>query len=393
MDTLYIELTNRCNVQCRMCFRHQMKRAIGDMDFNRYDDILRMAKDAGFKRIRLQMYGDPLLYNRLVEAINLAVDYYRFDYVDFNTNSAALDSDLSEGLLNTRLNQIIFSVTGMSQEVYEQFQGYKSSYTLEHVSKNILGFLDLKQKHKNKHLKTIMQYIYTPESKKDIKEYIDFWCNKVDDISISFLMSVFGNIKGVLNNEEKHVRCFHLGNELAVLVNGDVTTCCVDYLGSNSIGNLNQMNLGEVISSQVLQEQIRNNNNLKVDKLFSLCKRCDFIKHSDSKMIPYSVVSRYRSVIERLEAREYCLWGANDNASLFLYCLNLLRDDINDIKIVDSFKQGDFYGYDIVKPEESLIRNRYTIVFVDKQFNEVKPILDMWGGKYKSFYELLCDNK
>lgn len=63
-----------------MCFRQDMKRTIKDLEFGNYLEVLRMAQEINVKSIRLQMYGDPLCYPRLIEAIIAAQD--KFESID-----------------------------------------------------------------------------------------------------------------------------------------------------------------------------------------------------------------------------------------------------------------------------------------------------------------------
>ncbi len=44
-------------------------------------------------------------------------------------------------------------------------------------------------------------------------------------------------------------RCDGMKNQIAILSNGDVTTCCYDYNGSNSFGNLGNSDLRKILSS------------------------------------------------------------------------------------------------------------------------------------------------
>jgi Arylsulfatase regulator (Fe-S oxidoreductase) len=99
----------------------------------------------------------------------------------------------------------------------------------------------------------------TEESSTELKPYIDFWGNLVDDIEINFLGSWLGQIE----TEHKHVKekhpCMVLGRQVVVLVDGNVTTCCVDYRGENVFGNIREQPIDKIMQSGNLQEYIRAN--------------------------------------------------------------------------------------------------------------------------------------
>lgn len=111
LSTINVELTNRCNKKCWMCGRRKVEREYpyltlnyGDMDFPLVERIAGQLPP----NIVVQMHnnGEPLLYPRLGEAIEL----FDNQITSFNTNGK---------LLLEKADQIISSLDTMAISVIE----------------------------------------------------------------------------------------------------------------------------------------------------------------------------------------------------------------------------------------------------------------------------------
>ena len=76
---LDIELTNRCNLNCKFCPYHSedapfKPNIYEDMDFEMYKQIIDEGSKKGLKAVKLNYRGEPLLYDKLPEAIKYAKD-------------------------------------------------------------------------------------------------------------------------------------------------------------------------------------------------------------------------------------------------------------------------------------------------------------------------------
>ena len=66
--------------------------------------------------------------------------------------------------------------------------------------------------------------------------------------------------------------CFGMRDHFAILQNGDVTLCCIDFKGNTAIGNLNETRLEEILSSDELGRIIDGFKRYK--PIHPYCKRC-----------------------------------------------------------------------------------------------------------------------
>lgn len=64
-----IELTNRCNAKCTMCWRDEVKRKHEDLDFEDFQKMVLKAGEAGNRVFQLSFFGESTLYEKLPEAV------------------------------------------------------------------------------------------------------------------------------------------------------------------------------------------------------------------------------------------------------------------------------------------------------------------------------------
>lgn len=75
-------------------------------------------------------------------------------------------------------------------------------------------------------------------------------------------------------------KCLGLKEQIAILVNGEVTSCCLDTKGINSLGNLNNQSLKEILNSDKYKKALEALNNNKL--ILPLCVKCSYHHRFDS---------------------------------------------------------------------------------------------------------------
>ena len=66
--------------------------------------------------------------------------------------------------------------------------------------------------------------------------------------------------------------CFGMQDHCAVLYNGDVILCCIDYDGNTKVGSVNGSSLEEILSSEKVGEIVRGFKKMKL--VHPYCRRC-----------------------------------------------------------------------------------------------------------------------
>jgi len=96
--SLWINLSNVCNLECRYCFNSAGKRLDGELSFNELCNLVTDAYRLGCKKIVIVGSGEPLLdpnFKNIIEIINL----YEMETVLF-TNGITLNDSMCEFLLS-----------------------------------------------------------------------------------------------------------------------------------------------------------------------------------------------------------------------------------------------------------------------------------------------------
>jgi len=241
---VHIELNNTCNFKCHMCPIGKMKRKREFMDFATYKKIVDECAKLHIHHIKLFLLGEPLLHLKLVDFIKYA-KAAGIPIVSFDSNASLLSKIDQKALIKSGIDEIVFSVTGATQDTYKRFQ----NEDLAPIEANIKSFIGLKRKIGAKKPRVTMQFISSEDSKHEVANYIQKWSPYVDNVNISKLSDYYDpNKKSDLETRF----CHYLGSTLVVLSNGAIVPCCQDYEGSLSLGNIRNCSLSDAWGSKKL---------------------------------------------------------------------------------------------------------------------------------------------
>lgn len=217
-----------------------MKRLKQFMPFRLIKKIIEENPD--IKNIGLSNWGEPLLHYDLFKILDF-LDISKKN-VNMVTNATLLDSYMSQKLLKTNLNRLDFSVDAMGA-LYKKMRGH--SYLK--VKANIYTFLRYKRKFKSK-IENGIRALVSKENENQIKQLKKEW-KKVLNITFQPALTFKYKLKFKKCNQLKN-------NHVAILSNGDVTPCCVDFNGALKLGNVRNKTLNELNSIQHKQNDFCN---------------------------------------------------------------------------------------------------------------------------------------
>jgi MoaA/NifB/PqqE/SkfB family radical SAM enzyme len=117
LSKVYIEPTNRCNLDCRTCIRHSWDEELGHMDEATFSHIMKgiEAFDPP-PTVFFGGFGEPLSHHRIIEMVNSAKG--RRCRVELITNGTLLDERMSKGLIDAGLDTLWVSLDGATPESY-----------------------------------------------------------------------------------------------------------------------------------------------------------------------------------------------------------------------------------------------------------------------------------
>jgi MoaA/NifB/PqqE/SkfB family radical SAM enzyme len=275
--TAQICITNKCNFNCKMCQRFDLKVDIKQMEFETFEQII--DKLDPIESVILTGWGEPLLHPNLIKMIKLCKN--KDKKVRFTSNGALLHDQLIKDLVNSGLDEITFSIEEIHNS--ENSIGHDS---LQQINK-ILRFLEI-----NKGIiKVNIQSVLQKDNQEKILEIARFCkTNKVDRLRLTRLDIRFHDFERPTIREEKQLvnliskilknsktgidflphtafdgitknifkivypflhqfgkYCLRTFNDIYINVNGGVTPCCA--LPKFELGNILEDDLDNIWNS------------------------------------------------------------------------------------------------------------------------------------------------
>lgn len=256
-EVYQIEATNHCNMNCANCMRQTMQRDRGYLD---PELITIMGERGDFENsyfVELQMYGEPLLNNKLEEIIILLKKYNV--KVGFSTNGILIPKRLD---LISRLDYITVSL-----DSFDDYEKYRDGNKID----TLLNSLDL---------------IFTLDS----QPHVDLQCINFGD-GVEKSMKIIGEIAkergwskylirsvddcflGFRGNRDIDCKdlCLNPWMSVSLHWNGDVVPCGFSYDDEIIYGNLYENSLKDVWASERVEKLRRQH---LTGNLPDICQKC-----------------------------------------------------------------------------------------------------------------------
>ncbi|MFQ5786985.1 MAG: radical SAM/SPASM domain-containing protein [Thermodesulfobacteriota bacterium] len=255
-----IELTNNCNLRCKMCPHPRMARQKGFITKGIFKKIIDEIKGKS-EFVYLYGMGESLIHPEFFEL----ADYVKNSGLktSVSTNITLLTEEKSQKLLESGIDFIVLALDGVNKETYEKIRiGGKFEENL----KRIKYFLQLKNKLKAK-CHVDVQFILMNDNKEEAESTSKLF-SKAERSSINSnrLKPVY--VSPSINTENivhKHP-CFFLWSTMTITWDGRVSMCCMDYDVEVELGNVCESSVFEVW------------NNSKIATLRNLHKRLEYRK-------------------------------------------------------------------------------------------------------------------
>lgn len=268
---LDIELNSHCNLRCIMCFQSFAPPAKGLMSWKLYTKLIDEGAKKGLRAIKLQYRGEPLLYPKIVEAVEYAKKKGIID-VMFNTNANLLTEDMSQKLIKAGLDKLICSVDGYNKQFYEKIRRGGKWNT---VLKNIKQMQKLKQELNSKTPDVRVQMLkfdWIKNGAQHVKEYIEFWKTIVDDIGVDYCNDYdYSKINDILICSD--FKCSSPWQRLFIMWDGQVRLCCGDIYGQYPLGNAKKDSIEKIWKSAKVK-YARETNRTGRSHLLEICNSC-----------------------------------------------------------------------------------------------------------------------
>lgn len=263
LKRVYLEITNKCNLNCSFCTNDKGNDSLTISEIDNYTTQIKEYCNY----VYLHILGEPLSHNNFEEILNI------LDKKDFQlqlvTNGTLLNRypDILKHKCLRKLSISIHSVSKQNNEKYFK------------IINNII------ENNSNKYIE-LRFYDYINLSK-DIKEYLTCLINKYE-------LSITNKEKSYKLKENVYVlfselfkwpnindeiisnvgTCHGAIDMIAINSKSEVSICCLDPYAFNKIGNLKDNSLKEILESNIYKQYINEFKNKKISS--ELCKRCSY---------------------------------------------------------------------------------------------------------------------
>ncbi|MFC2135181.1 radical SAM/SPASM domain-containing protein [Bacteroidota bacterium] len=270
-----IQTSNKCNAACTFCpYPYtESKKKYEVMDWKLYKKIIDECSKNEVESILPFFLNEPLLNKDLVKYIDYAKEKNPDSSISIFTNGSLLTKKLGEQLLDSKIEEVIFSFNGSTKEEYE---GSMKNLDFEKTKKKISDFIKLRGNSKKPEIAIHMLKIGLDKlSLNSIKKY---WNELGVSVHIFKYENRAGNVKEYnieKNSLTRKVPCSRLLNQIYILVNGDVILCCADWKNEVTLGNIKEQSISDIWNGETRKRYVQAHLDSKYNKL-KLCNVCNF---------------------------------------------------------------------------------------------------------------------
>lgn len=296
--TVLIEPTSLCNFRCIQCFQSvptpsYFTRSRMHMPLSRFRQAIdQLGRWPGVKHkvLKLSLYGEPLLSPDFAEMLRIATRAGVAERIETTTNASLLTRELAERLVDYQLDYMRVSIYSADDDRHREITRSVVQPAAVHENLRVLQEVKRARGSKKPFVSCKMLDAYGDENDRFARMYGDVadevyldkphsWI-KVEgaDFIETYYEDEASNVACDLGaHSTERIACPMAFTTMAVRSNGDVSPCCVDFIGGTNLANTQELSLEEIWRSdawyefQKLQLEGRKDQN-------SSCHRCDIYR-------------------------------------------------------------------------------------------------------------------
>ncbi len=268
---VYAESTNACNATCVMCPRDEMERTIGIMPMDLFYKVADECAEWGVEEMRLHNFGEPLVDKQIYEKIAYAKKV-GIQTTTIYSNAALLDEDKSRRLIEAGLDQLYVSFDGATQKTFETI---RLPLDFTQVANNTRRFYEIRQSLGLSSPKLFLSFTHIQQDASEVQKFLRDWQPYADNVFVIDAHDWAGQAEVALHEPNAGPRwpCVYLWRSMTVLYSGDVTLCCMDIKGAETLGNVKEQSLSQIWHGAMMQK-IREAHRQHRYGEVSLCSTC-----------------------------------------------------------------------------------------------------------------------
>jgi radical SAM protein with 4Fe4S-binding SPASM domain len=293
--TVLIEPSSLCNFKCVQCFQSlpgesYFTRNRMHMPLERFRRVLGQLQaweGPKLKVLKLNLYGEPLIAPHFGEMLRLAREANVADRIETTTNASLLSREIAQAMVRWQLDYVRVSIYAATQERHREVSGSPISVGRIHENLRVLQELKRESGSERPFVSCKMLDAYGEENERFKRAYEDVadelyldephsWIGVegADFIGTHYGERGDGVRDNLRHNSTPRVACPMPFTTMAVRSNGDVSPCCLDFVGGTNLGNVDDDSLEGLWHSdrwhEFLKMQLQNRRHEN-----SSCARCD----------------------------------------------------------------------------------------------------------------------
>lgn len=161
-----IEITNRCNLTCKSCYRDSAK-IHPDLRLERIKEIMNLFNEALF--INIVGKGEPLLHPQITEIIK-HISKQRMEFSLFSNLHTKSDNILKE-IVKSKVDLLFISIDATTERLFTEIrQGGNLNLVLDNLNK----INEFKRKYRSKNPRLVLNFVPTKQNFRQMPELVKF---------------------------------------------------------------------------------------------------------------------------------------------------------------------------------------------------------------------------
>jgi len=266
---LDFEFFDICNQNCSFCPRNETLHnnayqinTKSKLDWSVINRVATEAKENNLYSVNFGAYAEPLIYERIFDAVRLFIDNGVVD-TRLITNGLLLNKYYND-IFESKLLNLYISLDAYTEETYFKQRGKG----FHKVKDNLLVFLEEKKKRNSLFPIVRVSFVENPKNIHEKEDFINFWKNKVDFIDVQHMIDY--NKPLPVEVIVKKWDCIDPFKRVSIISSGEVLPCCSFNGRTLIIGDIYKQSIKEIWNGdkmKILRKGLLNNT-------IAICNSC-----------------------------------------------------------------------------------------------------------------------
>lgn len=268
---VYLEITDSCNLNCPFCTNEKGTSFMSFIDIK--DHLIKVKEVCDY--IYLHVLGEPLLHPDFESILN-ECDKLNLK-VQLVTNGTLLNKHKNL-LKHSCIRKLSISIHSVNNIKVDKDYFINISDLIKNNQDKTIELRFYNKENLNEDISTYLKDLYLKYQVKDTDRFNSYKLKDNVYITYSDMFNWPSIFDPFISNNGK---CLGALNQIAILHDSRVTLCCLDPKGYNTIGNLKNNTLKDIVESK---EYISISNNFRNNKLSKeLCTKCSYRLRFDDR--------------------------------------------------------------------------------------------------------------